>query len=172
MIDEVEADESVIGLQAALRFTADDLAANRRGSLSAAQIQRLRYGWKQFALIGLILLVVLGPIALAILSVNQNGKFLIGVILAAIILGGITIGVFSGAINHNRSLQAGVNATTGILHKRAAMGEGRRIHYVKIGTHEFVVPAPAYLWFTEGATYRVYYTYAEEQIVAAEFVSV
>lgn len=149
-------------LMEALKFTEDDLAANRAGQLSAAQRRRLLASRQRSLWIGvgvLVLVVLLATTALYIGQVNQTP-------LLTVIGIGITVcsAVISGVLIRNwyrlsADLSGGtVQALAGTVQHTVRVS-GRSATYVfKVDGQELTVPKPVFLSVRNGGRYRFYRT--------------
>ncbi len=104
-------------LEKAFNFTPDDLSENRRGNLSATQIERLRRGSVRMAVIILAILAVLGVMSIvsAQLSPDELPIFLLCLIVPAIVTLALTVGITEAALSPRV-----VSKRTGQIHLASA----------------------------------------------------
>lgn len=159
-------------LKTALKFTSDDLAANREGRISAAQVARLKRDRRRAALIGaaiLVVVVLLATTALFIGQMNQTPVLtLIGVAIT------ICGAVASGMIVRNwyrltGDIERGTVQTLDGMVQHTVRVAGRSATYVlKVGNDEIVVPKAVFLSLQNGAHYRFYRTPVAKALLSAE----
>jgi hypothetical protein len=158
-------------LMDALKFTEEDLQANRAGRLSETQRQALAKRSILFAALAVVSGVLL---ALAYFSLPaREGEpvplLSLGLMPTALALLGFSLfELFNAFVK----LQRGSIST---MRGRAAIqmdpSKRRLFGKLTVGKFEMIVPKEQLVAFHEGATYIVYYTTYPKQIMSAEFVA-
>jgi hypothetical protein len=149
-------------LLAAFHASATDLAANRAGCLSGAQIQRLRRAARR-TLLG----ALAGDVVLLAIMVAVASKPLKPVqVILALLLGGALLAVGVVGFRH-----LGRSATDGVVERLTGeariSNRGRGGTFLVIVGREFRVPRRSYN-LRGGANYSVYFTPAGKAVVALE----
>jgi len=165
-------------LNAALRFTPDDLAANQAGELGADQRARLAKSERRALLIvvALVVSVAVGATLLLYLGGENNSPVLsvVGISLTALNAVILAIGG-GGRLRMRDDLTTGrVEALTGNV-GRVVRVQGRIVTYVltvesDTGVQRFNVPRATFNAFVDGARYRLYRTARARTLIAAERV--
>ncbi len=152
-------------LAAQLRFTYDDLAANRDGSLSDAQRVRLRRSLlRDTALYALVALLPLGALILALGNQNLCGGPL-ALIVLTILTAAFVIYIVSLQRSTRADLASGVRMVSGRVETRDV---GRGFYRLHVGALNFQVSAREFYAFVNGSFYRIYYTPNLKTILSAE----
>ncbi|MBK8029105.1 MAG: hypothetical protein IPK17_06245 [Chloroflexi bacterium] len=161
-------------LMTALGFNADDLAANRAGSLSTGQAARLRKNWRRQLTVSIILVIVLMFVATTLLFLGQRNDSgaLTFVGMAITVINGVIVGV--GAQSYLRlsgDLRVGsVIATSGVVKRVVRVASGRATSYViRVGDGGDVnVSKVVFNAFEEGQRYTLYRAAASKALLSAE----
>jgi hypothetical protein len=159
-------------LKAALKFTDDDLAANRAGQLSAAQRSRLLASRQRALWIGvgvLVVVVLLATTTLYIGQVNRDPLFsFIGIAIT------ICSAVISGVLIRNwyrlsADVSAGTVETLAGTVQHTVRVTGRSATYLfKVGEQVLTVPKPVFLSVRNGGRYRFYRTPVSRLLLSGE----
>ncbi len=159
-------------LMAALNFTADDLAANRDGRLSAGQRARLQAARRRGALVGVALMlavVLLATVALYLGQINRTPVLtFVGVALT------ICGAVVSGLMVRNwyrltTDLERDAVQTLAGTVQHTVRVSGRVAEYVlAIDGQRLSVPKPVFLALKNGGQYRLYRTPIARVLLAGE----
>jgi hypothetical protein len=154
----------------ALKFDADDLAANEAGALSPAQVTRLRRrrrgqddGFSAFGAVTMF--------AAAFMLLFVNFSPLVPFIFIPLLL--LAFGVFVGinAWRINNDLRDGVRAAEGRVQLIVGKGGERgTIFYVEVEGQKFRLNREAFLAFKNGDPYRVYYVPHSKLILSVEWL--
>jgi hypothetical protein len=162
-----------IDLAAALGFTADDLAANRAGQLSAAQDARLRQAWRRqlIVTVSLVIALMFGATFALFFGQRNDSAVLsfIGILLTVINAG--VVGLAAQAylrVNGDRA-RGGVLATSGAITRTLRVVSGRvTVCVIKLGGDEVIVSKPVFNAFEEGGRYTLYRTPISKTLLSAE----
>jgi hypothetical protein len=155
-----------------LNFSAEDLAANRAGSLSDAQKARLARGWRRTFWIILALVVGFGLTATILLFLGQrNASPILSVIgIAITMLNAVIVGL--GAQNYLRTssdLRGGrVAAVSGVVTHTIRVSGRIATYILKVDGQEIVVSKPVFFAIEDAKPYRLYRTPASRTLFAAE----
>lgn len=159
-------------LMAALKFTPDDLAANRENRLSEPQRARLRAARNRIILIGVVTLAVVVLLATTALYLGRvNAQAVLSFVGVALTICGAAV---SGLLVRNyfrlttdlerNSVQT--LAGTATLTVRVS---GQVANYVVgIDGHELSVPKPVFLSVRNGGQYRFYRTPVAQVLLSGE----
>ena len=159
-------------MMTALKFTTDDLAANREGRLSAAQRVRLRRDRRRAVWIGVALVVVVVLVATALLYAGQvNGTPVLTFIGVAVT---VCSAVVSGMLVRNwyrltSDLDGGmVQVLAGTMQHTVRVTGRVAVYVLKIDGHELTVTKSVFLSLRNGGDYRLYRTPAARVLLSAE----
>ncbi len=161
-------------LQTALGFSAEDLAANRAGSLSVGQAARLRQNWRRQLTVSIILVIVLMLVATFLLYFGQqnDSAVLTFVGMAITVINAVIVGVGAqGYLRMSGDLARGsVVVTSGAVSRVVRVASGRATSYVlKVdGREEVIVSKLVFNAFAEGQRYTLYRAAASKALLSAE----
>lgn len=161
-----------LALTEALGFSADDLAANRAGQMSAAQQQRLLRGWRRtlWIVIGLIVLLGLLATTLLFLAQQHDSPILTAIGILVTLINATIVGL--GAQSYLRTsgdVRAGVVASSSGVVGHTIRVTGRVLTYVlKVDGQEIVVSKPVFYAVEDGQAYRFYRAPASKTLLSAE----
>ena len=149
----------------ALRFTFDDLIANRTGQFSDAQRTRLRLDLlRETVFYGIVALLPFGGL-LFLLSNPVNSPLLL------LIFALLTVVFVISIVRHfqaTRADLAGATLSAAGRVERHAMGRG--FYRLRIDQQNFQITAKEYGAFSDGKSYRVYYLPRLRMILSAELI--
>jgi hypothetical protein len=166
--------DSQQALMDALQFTTADLAANREGSMSAAQKMAFRNTWQRGLLIRIVILLITILTATTFLFVGQQQAS------PAFTLLGITMTIFNAVIV-GQAAQAYLRYSGDTGRQKVILQEGtaQRIlrinhrartsaYFIRLGEHEIRVTKPVFNAFVEGGRYRLYRAPVSKIVLSAE----
>lgn len=161
-------------LSAALAFSADDLAANRDGHLSAAQTARLRAAWRRQVTITALLVLALMIAATVLIFFGQRGDSgaLVFIGMALTVINAVIVGrAAQYAMRVSADTARGsVTATRGVVNRTVRVMSARVTLFVlKVdGREELIVSKPVFNAFEEGKPYAFYRAAASKTLLSAE----
>jgi hypothetical protein len=160
-------------LSSALGFTADDLAANREGRLSAAQQERLRRASRRFLVIGIISIIAIGLGAAVLIFIAQQNNsailYLIGVVLT--IVNAAIVGLLvQNRLRSQSDLSHPVRVDEGIVNRTLRISGRTPAYILKLKDERIIVNKPTFNAFIEGAVYRLYRAASSKAVLSAELV--
>jgi hypothetical protein len=158
-------------LKDALKFTDDDLKANRGGKLSAAQ--RAAFARRSIVFGGLLIVsVIVFALAYSALPSRESDPFSpIALALMPVSLALIGFSLFELFGAFVKLQRDSITSMRGKAVIEMDTSKRRLFGKLKVGKFEMVVPKEQLVAFHEGATYIVYYTAYPKHILSAEFVS-
>ena len=161
-------------LAGALGFSAEDLAANRAGSLSDAQKVRLGRQIRR-TLTGFGILLLIGIIAATafLFGGQQTGSQVLTFVgMAITVLNAVVVGLGAQSyLRVNGDLSRGtVERVSGIVTHTIRVTSGRVTTFViKLdGGHETVVPKTVFKAFAEGGAYTLYRAPGTKSLLSAD----
>lgn len=161
-------------LMESLEFTADDLAANRAGTLSSRQRRRLQRAIFRHNVAYWLTALFFYAVALAIepwAYTWSDGRFLAAVFIMVLATGGLYY-LLAESEAHSWAIAEGHVATiTGIVRcEHGNMGHTLRTGgdlYIQIHDQRFYVPWKAFETFIDGGKYTLYYLPAAQRVLSA-----
>ena len=147
-------------LAEALGFTDADLAANRDGRLTDAQIARLRRNWRRTLWITIGIVVIGGLAATIFLFIGQRNDSAILTLLGIIItvINAATVGLGAQSyLRLSRDVNAArVSAISGVVSHTIRVSGRVATYVLKLDEQEIVVPKPVFFAVEDGKAYRLY----------------
>ena len=147
-------------LNEALGFSDADLAANRAGRLTEAQIARLRRNWRRTLWITVGIVVIGGLAATTFLFLGQRNNSAILTLLGIIItvINATTVGL--GAQSYLRLSRdvtsAEISAISGVVSHTIRVSGRVATYVLKVADQELVVPKPVFFAVEDGKAYHLY----------------
>lgn len=172
--DHASVSDNPFVLAEALGFTAEDLAANREGRLSATQRARLQSAWRRSA--GVYGVLMIGGILLAtilLFAARRTDSPVLNIVgIGVTFINAAVVGLFAQSWlrfrgdTDGRPLQVLTGPATRTLNinPRARMAA----YFVTVGGARIRVNKPIFNAFTEHAVYRVYRAPLSHQLLTAE----
>lgn len=162
-----------IDLAALFGFSVDDLAANRAGRLSAAQLNRLRARQRRAALVvgGLVWFGALAATAFLFVGRREDNLILTLIGIAITICCAAASAVFARyGLRLNADIRAGQADTFSGALERVIKPINRRVvmYLIRVGGAEVVVGKDAFKAFQHGAPYRLYRAHYSGVLLAVE----
>ncbi|MBC8098746.1 MAG: hypothetical protein H7Y11_04845 [Armatimonadetes bacterium] len=158
-------------LKDALKFTDDDLAANRQGALSAAQRQTLaRRALLMLAItLGALLVFYLSYSALPDASFGNVPPLSLAIMPVALAV--TAFGAFELFGTFIKVQRGSVSVAKGKAEIEVDTASRRRLFgKLKVQKFEMFVPKEQLAAFHAGDTYAIYYTSYPRQVLSAEFI--
>ncbi|MCS6835617.1 MAG: hypothetical protein NZ750_06340 [Anaerolineae bacterium] len=158
-------------LAEALKFSAEDVQANRQGKLSAAQRKRLNKQQRRAVQWGAAAFVVFVVLATFFLYVGQTQASGIATLTGMLIttLNALSLGLIGRHVMRLRAdQQAGVLTLRGTLER--VLKPDRRIgnYVLRLQNQEWIVTKEQFKLFAHEAAYALYVTQHTRQILSAE----
>src|SRR5262245_8036618 len=165
--------DTTTNLMDALGFNADDLAVNRKGTLSDAQKERLRRSRRRSLLIGIGAIIFIGLLATVLLFIGQqsaSGILRFTGLAVTVCNAGLMGVVIQNWLRLDNDLKNGkANPLRGIAKHTLRVSRGRIVGYVlNIGDERMTVSKTVFGAFKENAAYSVYRTPTTKTILSAE----
>jgi hypothetical protein len=154
-------------LRTALHFTPDDLEANRTGRLSDSQALKVGNN-VLFQIVTFIGLSII-PFVLIVKS-NPRGNLLLVALYVSVMVFVVALFRWQWQVDVK---QRRVAFAEGLLSKESYTNDqmlGRVDYTLIVRGERFGVSEQGYLAFTEGETYRVFYTAQSRQVISAEYL--
>lgn len=154
-----------------LRFTEDDLAANRAGALSDAQRQRLEGAWNRTALIAgiSVFAIIIGATFLIFLGQRNESAVLtvIGLVLTVVNAGIVGL-LAQSRIRLNQDLRLNVVSTKGTVAHTVKVFNRTATYVLEMNGERLLVSKPVFFAFEERTAYTLYRTAANKTLLSAE----
>lgn len=161
-------------LKSALDFNEADLAANRRGALSASQAARLRATRRRQLAAGLLLFASLVIAATTLIYLGQgSGESILGWAGALLILiNAVNVGVIArGYMRVGGDLRPGsVEVLAGEVERVLRRGRQADNYLIRIDGASLVVSKDVFLGFRHEAPYRIYRSVHARLMLSAEAI--
>jgi len=161
-------------LAEALRFTDDDLRANRDGRLSDAQIYLLRAAWQRALIIAVVALIIIGLIAaLLIYQGQQPDSAVLSVIGVALTLVNAAImGLLAqNTIRLNADLRASsLIVTRGTVTHTVKIYNRAASYLLDIEGERLIMSKSVFFAFADKESYALYRTASSKTLLSAERV--
>ena len=162
-----------VNLEDALRFNADDLAANREGRLSPSQQERLRRASRRTLIVGIIGIVAIGLGATTFIYLGQQGNSmiltLIGIALT-VVNAGIVGFLIQNRIRWQHDITQPVEMQDGIVQRTLRISGRTPTYLLRFEGENLVVNKPTFNAFIDGAVYKLYRTSSSKTLLSAELV--
>lgn len=164
--------EPKLTLAEALNFSPDDLAANRAGRLSDAQVERLKRGWRRtlWIVVGLVLLFVLVATMLLFLAQRQESFILTAIGIIVTVVNAVIVGLGTQSFLRTSSdLRRGEVAVISGVVGHTIRVTGRVLTYVlKVDGQELIVSKVVFYAVDDAKAYRFYRAPASRTLLSAE----
>ena len=161
-------------LRAALRFSEEDLQANRLGQLSPAQSQNLQRARRRQVFIAAAAFFLFAFLATSLLYLGQRNQNQILAFAGAllILLNAILVGMMGRAVMRlNSDLRAGnIEALTGPVQRVLRRGKQGDSYLIRIAGHSLPVTRDICLSFKHQAPYRLYRSAQSRRLLSAEAI--
>ncbi len=158
-------------LRDALKFSPEDLEANRAGTLSEAQRQKLAQRCLLMAGMALVGAVVLFLAYSGLPSQRGDSLSPLALIGLPIGLALIAFALFELLATFLKLQRAAVTVSRGRAEIELDPSPRRLFGKLRLGSFEMIIPKEQLAAFHEGAQYAIYYTPAPRQVLSAEFIS-
>ena len=174
--DATAADHQPSTLAAELKFTPDDLAANRTGHISEMQDYRLRLRRQRAVLTGIAVLiaVIIAATVLIFAGTREGGSGILAIIGVGItVCNAALMAIFARhwARLHSDIQNGAVQATTGELERVIKPVSRRVVNYmIRVEDAEVFVSKEAFETFEHEATYTLYRAPNTGTLLSAEKV--
>ena len=159
---------------AALQFTGSDLAANRQGRLSPAQVARIQHmRRRQLLLAGaLFIFFVIGATSLLFVGQREGNPILTGAGGALIIMNALLVGLVGrGSMRIGSDLRANsVEALAGEVERVLRRGRQGDSYLLRINGDDLRVNKEVFLGFAHERPYRIYRTRGSRRLLSAEAI--
>ncbi len=161
-------------LREALSFTDADLAANRDGRLTDAQIARLRRSWRRTLWITVAIVVIGGLAATTFLFLGQRSDSAILTLLGIIItvINAATVGLGAQSyLRLSRDVSAArVTAISGVVSHTIRVSGRVATYVLKLDQQEIVVSKPVFFAVEDRKAYRLYRAPNTKTLLSGEAV--
>jgi hypothetical protein len=161
-------------LMEVLQFGEDDLATNRAGMLSAAQVERLRAARRRALLLSASALIVIALVASGLLFIAEQGGSWVGV-LVGIALTLVNAVIMARAVQSwlrtEEDLRRGeVEKIEGSIARTVRVFGRLSLYLLTVNGHEVVVTKEVFNVVKDGGYYRLYRAQRTGTLLTAEAV--
>jgi hypothetical protein len=162
-----------VGLEDALGFNPDDLAANREGRLSAAQQERLLRASRRTLIVGIIGIIIIGLGATVFIFLGQqiHSTILTIIGIAMTVINAAVVGfLIQNRIRSQNDLTHPVRAQAGIVNRTLRISGRTPTYLLRFEGENLIVNKPTFNAFIDGTVYKLYRSASSKTLLSAELV--